>query len=112
MHKRMKITGAGAAAGAVSGLLGAGGGSLLLPLLKGQIEEDQLFLSAPAIMTPICLVSLLLSQQNLDFKEAAPYLLGSFLGGLAARKIKASPRILHKILGSLILLGGGRMLWP
>ena len=111
MHKRMKLTVAGAAAGAVSGLLGAGGGSLLLPLLKGQIEEEQLFLSAPAVMTPICLVSLLLGNRNLDFKEAAPYLLGSFLGGLAARKVKVSPRILHKILGSLILLGGGRMLW-
>ena len=111
MHKRMKMAGAGAAAGAVSGLLGAGGGSLLLPLLKGQLEEEKLFFSAPAVMTPICLVSLLLGQQNLDFKEAAPYLLGSFLGGLAARKIRVSPGVLHKILGSLILLGGGRLLW-
>ena len=111
MHKGMKMTVAGAAAGAVSGLLGAGGGSLLLPLLRGQVEEEKLFLSAPVIMTPICLVSLLLGQQNLAFKEAAPFLLGSFLGGLAARKVKVSPRILHRLLGSLILLGGGRMLW-
>ena len=112
MHKWLKISGAGAAAGAVNGLLGAGGGSLLLPLLKGQLEEEKLFLSAPAVMTPICLVSLLLGHSDLDVQQAAPYLLGSFLGGLAARKIKVSPGILHKILGCLIILGGGRMLWP
>ena len=111
MRKWLRISGAGAAAGAVNGLLGAGGGMVRLPLLKGQVEEDRLFPSAPAVLTPICLISLVLGNGNLNYREAWPYLLGSLLGGLAARKIQVSPKILHRILGSLILLGGGRMLW-
>ena len=111
MHKWLKISGAGAAAGAVNGLLGAGGGMVLLPILKGSIHEEALFLSAPAVLLPICLTSLLLGERNLVFGRALPYLLGSFLGGLFARKIRVSPEILHRILGCLILLGGGRLLW-
>lgn len=111
MHKWLKISGAGAAAGAVNGLLGAGGGMVLLPMLKGSLQEEDLFVSAPAVLLPICLVSLLLGDRNLEIEKALPYLLGSFLGGLAARKIRVSAKSLHRILGCLILLGGGRLLW-
>ena len=106
----------GLLAGAVNGLLGAGGGMVLVPLLTALtcVEEDYLFPSSVAIMLPICIVSLGVSaySQTLPFHEALPYLIGSAIGGFAAaflgRKI---PTIwLHRALGILILWGGIRYL--
>lgn len=104
-------------AGAVNGLLGAGGGMILVPLLTALacVDEDQLFPSSVAIMLPVCIVSVGVSflSQSLPFREALPYLIGSAVGGVAAaiwgRKI---PTIwLHRMLGILILWGGIRYLW-
>ena len=113
MKKSLGLALSGTAAGAVNGFFGAGGGSLLLPLLEktNALEEDRLFPGSLRIMVPICLVSLLLSGENLPIKEALPYLLGSLLGGLLAGKIRVPTRVLHKILGLLILFGGGKLLW-
>ena len=107
----------GLLAGAVNGLLGAGGGMVLVPLLTALalVDEDRLFPSSVAIMLPICIVSLVANSLThpLPFRESIPYLIGSAVGGFAAaawgRKI---PTIwLHRILGLLILWGGIRYLW-
>lgn len=107
----------GLLAGAVNGLLGAGGGMVLVPLLTALacVDEEQLFPSSVAIMLPICIVSLGVSflSQALPLREALPYLIGSAVGGFAAaiwgRRI---PTIwLHRALGILILWGGIRYLW-
>lgn len=119
MHKTnlIRIAIPGLLAGAVNGLLGAGGGMVLVPLLTafGCVEEDQLFPSSVAIMLPICIVSVGVSflSQSIPLRQALPYLIGSAVGGFAAalwgRKI---PVIwLHRILGVLILWGGIRYLW-
>ena len=49
---------AGACAGLVAGLFGAGGGLVLVPLLTllTDIEENDLFSSSISIILPICLV--------------------------------------------------------
>ena len=113
MKKSLGLALSGSAAGAVNGFFGAGGGSLLLPLLEktGALEEDRLFPGSLRIMVPICLVSLLLSGKDIPLKAALPYLTGSLLGGILAGKIRVSPEKLHRILGLLILLGGGKLLW-
>ena len=113
MKKKLGLMLSGAAAGAVNGFFGAGGGTVLVPLMRklSPLPEEEICPAGLTVMIPICLTSLLLSRQSLPFLNALPYLLGSFLGGLAARKIQVSSGILHGILGSLILLGGGRMLW-
>ena len=111
MQKWIRFAGAGAAAGAVSGLSGAGGGMVLVPLLEGSVEEDRLFLAAPAVMAPICLTALVTSGAALPWMEALPYLLGSLLGGILSRKLSLSVIWLHRILGLLILVGGLRLLW-
>lgn len=107
----------GLLAGAVAGLLGAGGGMVLVPLLTALncVEESQVFPSSVAIMLPICIVSLGVTffSQPLPLTEALPYLIGSAIGGFATaiwgRKI---PVIwLHRMLGILILWGGIRYLW-
>ena len=103
----------GAAAGSVNGFFGAGGGTMLIPLLQKTkaLSEAKLFPGTLTIMIPICLTSLLFSDGPMPFQQALPYLAGSLLGGFLAGKIHLSPVFLHRFLGILILLGGGRMLW-
>lgn len=107
----------GGAAGAVNGLLGAGGGMVLVPLLNagGDLRDDQVFPASVAIILPLCLVSLTVSglQMPLPWLKALPYLLGSIPGGLLAGLWgKHIPtKWLHRALGLMILWGGFRYLW-
>lgn len=109
---------AGAFAGAVNGLLGAGGGMVLVPLLSagGDLEERQLFPASVAIILPLCLISLAVTALHapLPWKEALPYLLGALPGGLLAGALgkRIPTQWLHRGLGLMILWGGIRYLWP
>ena len=106
---------AGIAAGAVNGFFGAGGGMVLVPGLAhwAGVPEGALFPTSLRIMLPICLTSLMLSGEALPIKEARPYLVGSGLGGILALPLaRKVPTVwLHRVLGLLILLGGGKLLW-
>ena len=115
MKDYMKTAIAGAAAGAVNGLFGAGGGMLLVPLLTWltDLQEDEVFPSSVSVILPICLVSLAVgSADPLPFGQALPYLIGAagggFLAGLTGSKIPV--KWLHRGLGILILWGGIRYL--
>lgn len=115
MRNRIALSISGSVAGIVNGLLGAGGGMVLVPLLGKNtgLTEQERFPASVAIIAPICVVSLLVSSRwNLSFRQFFPYLSGSMIGGIAAgiwgRRI---PTIwLHRILGVLILWGGIRNL--
>ena len=107
---------AGAGAGAVNGLFGAGGGMVLVPLLGmlTDLEDRQVFPASVGIILPVCLVSLSITFERgvVPWDLTVPYLLGSAVGGILAgvfgRKI---PTVwLHRILGALILWGGVRYL--
>ena len=115
--KHIKSGFAGAVAGAINGLIGAGGGMVLVPLLGASKDwtEQETFPASVAIILPLCVVSLIFSslQHQLPWQDALPYLIGAIPGGLLAgllgRKI---PVIwLHRILGAMILWGGFRSLW-
>ena len=116
MSSKIRLSVAGGAAGLINGLFGAGGGMILVPLLrnKTEIHESECFSASVAIITPICIISLLCSLPwQITFKETLPYLLGSTIGGICAglwgQKI---PTVwLHRILGALVLWGGIRYLW-
>ena len=88
---------------------------VLVPMLEKlcRLPEDQVFPASIRIMVPICLLTLLLTPGDLPWGESLPYLLGSGVGGICSRLFcdKIRPLWLHRILGLLILLGGGRMLW-
>ena len=107
---------AGAAAGAVNGLFGAGGGMVLVPLLTAltDICDEEVFPASVSIILPICIVSLSFGAMGGVFawKEALPYLIGSAVGGLLAGTLgKRIPTSwLHRILGLLVLWGGVRYL--
>ena len=107
---------AGAAAGIVAGLFGAGGGMVLVPLLTAltDTKEDSLFPTSLSIMLPICLISLVAQSMitPIPWTEALPYLIGSAAGGVAAGIFgqRIPTKWLHRILGILILLGGIRYL--
>ena len=105
----------GIAAGAVNGLLGAGGGMVLVPLLTycTSLEDREIFPASVAIILPICIVSLLLSQTDtVTIGQVLPYLFGSAAGGVLAGFFgKHIPTLwLHRFLGVLILWGGFRYL--
>lgn len=105
---------AGGCAGMVTGLFGAGGGMVLIPLLTllTDLREEEVFPFSISTILPLCIVTLLTSPNPLPFSDALPYLIGSALGGLCAglwgRKIPV--QWLHRILGAFILWGGIRYL--
>lgn len=107
---------AGFCAGAVTGLFGAGGGMVLVPLLVllTDMEEDAIFPASVSIILPICLVCLIqyALDGSLPWKEALPYLLGSCGGGILAGLLGRRLPVLwlHRLLGALILWGGIRYL--
>ena len=108
---------AGLGAGAVNGLLGAGGGMVLVPLLGilTDLDDREVFPASISIILPVCLVSLWVTAAQgspIPWKEALSYLAGGGCGGILAgiwgRKI---PTVwLHRGLGILILWGGIRYL--
>lgn len=106
---------AGAAAGAVNGLFGAGGGMILVPLLSRNagFREREIFSCSVLIILPMCLVSLGIGSKGvLPWAQAWPFLVGGIPGGLlAALAGKRIPLVwLHRFLGGMILYGGIRYL--
>lgn len=107
---------AGSCAGAVTGLFGAGGGMVLVPLLAClvKLEDRQVFSVSVSVILPICIVSLLTAAAttHIPWGQAWPYLAGGSLGGIAAgiwgQRIPV--KWLHRILGIMILWGGVRYL--
>ena len=115
-RNRLGMIIAGACAGTVAGLFGAGGGLGLVPLLTllTDVEESAVFSSSLSIILPICVVCLTVTALTggISLGSALPYLLGSAVGGVCAgiwgHRI---PVIwLHRCLGLLILWGGYRYL--
>ncbi len=116
MRKNVFLTAAaGAAAGIVNGLFGAGGGMILVPLLTAltDLEEREVFPASISIILPMCFITLgFYAENGLPWMTAAPYLIGSTIGGvLAGIWGKKIPTVwLHRGLGVLILWGGWRYL--
>lgn len=112
----LSIALAGLGAGAVSGMFGAGGGMILVPLLglMDSLRDEEIFPSSVCIMLPICITSLLFiaSGDPLPLKNALPYLIGSMVGGILSGLFgkKIPTKLLHRVFGCLILWGGIRYL--
>ena len=107
---------AGIGAGAVNGLLGAGGGMVLIPLLGmlTTLNDRDMFAGSVAVILPICFVSLCVTAitGTVSWKEALPYFPGSAVGGYLAFRYgnRIPDKWLHRGLGILIVWGGIRYL--
>ncbi len=116
MKRNAGIVIAGAVAGAVNGLFGAGGGMVLVPLLTffSDFDEEEIFPTSVSIILPICFVSLWMRSMNtpLPLERALPYLIGSVFGGIIAgiTANRIPIKWLHRGLGILILYGGVKYL--
>ena len=116
LRKFVPIILAGFCAGAINGLIGAGGGMVLVPLLVilTDLDDREIFPASVSIILPICIISLLFTHNWQAFSEPAAWLLllGSAIGGIVAGIWgKHIPTLwLHRILGLLIIVGGLRYL--
>lgn len=116
LKQNLGLMAAGALAGAVNGLLGAGGGMVLVPLLSlcTDLTDQEIFPASIFVILPVCVVSLLatLPVSSEVWRTALPYLLGSGAGGILSGFLgkKIPVKWLHRLLGILILWGGYRYL--
>ena len=115
MKSMLRSIMAGLAAGAVNGTFGAGGGMVLIPVLRtsGEFSDEELFRCSIAMILPMSLITLLSGSANgLPWQEAWPYLAGAVPGGIAAALTanRIPTKWLHRFLGVMIIYGGIRYL--
>ncbi len=106
----------GALGGLVNGLLGAGGGTVIVPLFLRWVglEEKKALATTVFTILPLCLLSagVYAWGGELDFGAAWPYLAGGAVGGFIAGKLfgKTPASWLRRGFGALLAFGGLRML--
>lgn len=99
----------GLGAGVINGLLGAGGGMVVVPLLSAMgVQGKKSHATALMVIVPLSAVSvvLYLVQGRVSIADALPWLPGSLLGAYLGSRLM--PKI---ATGWLKLLFGGLMLW-
>lgn len=106
----------GALAGAVNGIFGGGGGIPLALLLRRWVglEEKRAMATCVAVVFPLCAASAAVYwlRTPVPLAQAAPYLLGGTLGGLAGGKLfrRVPNTWLRRIFALFLLYGGVRYL--
>jgi uncharacterized membrane protein YfcA len=116
INKKLKFTVAGFLAGILNGLLGAGGGMVLVPMLENAgIEPAKAHATSIAVIIPLCVLSVAVYLQGKSFAvaDALIYipagLAGAFIGAKALPKIPAV--ILRRMFGAFMLYSAIRLLW-
>ena len=104
----------GIVAGVLNGLLGAGGGMPVVPILQSKIDVQKSHATCVAIILPICIVSIIVYMINgrVSFGDAAPFLIwgvvGSIIGTVFLSKLK--PVIIRKAFAVLMLWAAYRLI--
>ena len=106
----------GGLAGMVNGLFGAGGGMVLIPLLRKctDLEEKEIYACSVGVILPLSAVTLAVYflRGGKIASQGLSYIIGGTLGGIVAgwlfKKVKA--KWLRITLGIFILYGGIRLL--
>ena len=110
-----KLLAAGFLAGAVNGLLGAGGGIItvfaLTKIYKEKMnDKNAVFAHALCVMLPLSLISTLLYLARGSFSVSGfgvfiiPAVLGGFIGGFLLDKLKAT--FLNRLFAALVIISG------
>ena len=113
--KKLWGTLGGFGAGLLNGLLGAGGGMVVVPLLSALgTGGKKSHATALAVIVPLSLVSavLYLIEGRFTLADALPWLPGSLLGAYLGSRLmpKISTGWLKLVFGGLMLWGGIRLL--
>jgi uncharacterized membrane protein YfcA len=103
-------------AGFLNGLFGAGGGMIIVPILRScGLDEKKAHALCVAVILPLCLLSacIYLFMDQVTAKDPLPYLPwtlgGSIIGSILLPKCKA--KFLKILFAALIIFAAGRMLF-
>lgn len=106
---------AGVAIGFVNSFLGAGGGTIAVPLLKKTgLSQKEAHINAVAVILPVTVVSAgyYILKGSVSVSDAFPYIpsgiLGAVIGSFIMKKI--SPLFLKRIFGAFMIYAGIRLL--
>ena len=106
---------AGAAAGAVNGIFGGGGGMVFITAAGRALPQRKLYATSLAVMFPVCAVSasVYVLRGGVSLREALPYLAGGLAGGITGGKLygRVSPDLLRRIFAAFLLYAGVRYLF-
>ena len=100
--------------GIINGLLGAGGGMLVVPTLKTQIDAQKAHATTVAVIMTMCLVSSIfyILSGRVTVKDALPYapygVVGAVIGSVLLTKLKS--KHLRVIFSLFMIWAGVRMI--
>ena len=102
----------GAAVGFINGFLGAGGGMLVVPLLRLIFKQNPKVAHSTAVLVilPVCVVSSIvyLISKQINFSVLWPVAIGVFAGGLIGTFLLAKLKSnVITLLFSFIMIGAG-----
>lgn len=104
----------GIVAGFLNGLLGAGGGMAVVPILQTKTDTRQSHATCVAIILPMCVVSAVIYIINgtVVFSDAMPFLIWGVIGAVIGTVFlsKFKPVIIRKIFAVLMLWAAYRLL--
>jgi uncharacterized protein len=105
----------GSLSGLLNGLLGAGGGMVIVPMLeKNGLKPANAHATSIAVIVPLCVLSacFYLFGKSLSFADALPFLPAGFAGAFVGAKVL--PHIpdaaLRRIFGAFMLYAAWRLL--
>ena len=106
---------AGLLAGLLNGLLGAGGGTVVVPMLeKCGLPPRKAHATSIAVIVPLCALSaaLYLRGGSLTLKAALPYVPAGLIGAAVAAKLlpHIPEKLLRRIFGLFMLYAAWRLL--
>lgn len=120
MRKNIELAAVGAAAGAVNGIFGTGGGTVivlaLMWMLKDSLDDGRaVFANAPAAILPIAVVSAITysSFSPPDMGRVVMIALSALGGGILGAVLlgRLRTRVLKIIFASVMIISGGMMLF-
>jgi uncharacterized membrane protein YfcA len=106
---------AGFIAGILNGLLGAGGGMVIVPMLeRSGLAPARAHATSIAVIVPLCILStaFYLQSGSLTVTDALPYIPAGLIGAYAGAKLlpHIPGRILRRVFGAFMLYAAFRLL--